>query len=156
MTGPRTAARALVVDDGHLLTVQYGDGDDNWYLTPGGGQRQGESLSETVRREVYEETGYEVEVESLAFVRDLVPSNHFEDGDDADHRLDHFFWCDFRADSPASPADPPELDSKQVGVEWIPLETLPDIQFFPRSLVAPLRGRREHERRDAEYLGDVR
>ena len=64
MRGPRTAARALVVDDGQLLTVQYGSDGEHWYLTPGGGQQRGEALTETVHREVYEETGYEVGVNS--------------------------------------------------------------------------------------------
>ncbi|ELZ87630.1 mutT/NUDIX family protein [Haloferax elongans ATCC BAA-1513] len=150
---PRIAARGLVVDDGDLLTVQYGSGDEVWYLTPGGGQQTGESLSETVHREVREETGYEVEVESLAFVRDYIPSNHTEDGDDDDHRVDHFFWCELIDDDPVQPS---MRDAKQVGVAWLAVDDLDDYWFFPRELPDALQSREKTATRDARYLGDIR
>ncbi|WP_416838630.1 NUDIX domain-containing protein [Haloferax sp. DFSO52] len=152
MTGARISARALVVDDDHLLTVQYGDGDENWYLTPGGRQELGEPLSETVRREVSEETGYDVAVESLAFVRDFVPSNHVEDGSDDAHRVDHFFWCELVDDEPTAPTIE---DSKQVGVEWLSVDELDESWFFPRELVGPLHEQVTRGNREARYVGDI-
>ncbi|ELZ74992.1 mutT/NUDIX family protein [Haloferax larsenii JCM 13917] len=158
---PRIAARGLVVYDGTLLTVQYGSGDgERWYLTPGGGQQTGESLSETVRREVREETGYEVEVESLAFVRDYIPSNHDTDEDedeggaeDDDHRVDHFFWCELVDDDPVQPT---VRDAKQVGVTWLAVNELDDYWFFPRELPDALQRQVKTANREARYLGDIR
>ncbi|WP_396610676.1 NUDIX domain-containing protein [Haloferax sp. S1W] len=157
---PRIAARGIVVDEGKLLTVQYRSGDDVWYLTPGGGQQPGETLAETVRREVREETGYEVSVESLAFVRDFIPSNHGTEGDedeggdtDADHRVDHFFWCELVDDSPSKPT---VEDAMQAGVAWLSPAELSECWFFPRELTDPLQGRLESGTRDARYLGDIR
>ncbi|WP_410765667.1 NUDIX domain-containing protein [Haloferax sp. DFSO60] len=150
---PRISARGLVVEDNRLLTSRYQSGDEQWYLTPGGVQHPGETLVETVRREVSEETGYEARVESLAFVRDLVPSNHHEDGDDENHRVDHFFWCELVDDEPAVPT---EFDAKQVGVEWLPLEKLSTVHFFPSGLIDPLQTSAERDTRDARYVGDIR
>lgn len=55
---------AIVRDDeGRVLMIHKTD-NDRWAL-PGGGHEPGESIAETVVREVKEETGYDVEVETL-------------------------------------------------------------------------------------------
>ena len=55
---------AIVQDDqGRILLIHKTD-NNKWAL-PGGGHDIGESITETVVREVKEETGYEVEVETL-------------------------------------------------------------------------------------------
>lgn len=58
----RTAVRGIVCRDGKYLLIhsKYGD-----YKFPGGGMEQGESLSDTLIREVREETGYAVVPESI-------------------------------------------------------------------------------------------
>lgn len=56
------AASAIVVnDDGHILLQRRSD-NDLWAL-PGGTMEIGESIGETVIREVKEETGFDVELE---------------------------------------------------------------------------------------------
>lgn len=50
-------------DEGRVLMIHKTD-NDRWAL-PGGGHEPGESISDTVVREVKEETGYDVEVETL-------------------------------------------------------------------------------------------
>ncbi|RDZ54471.1 DNA mismatch repair protein MutT [Haloferax sp. Atlit-4N] len=155
MSRPRSAARGLVVRDGELLTIRYRTDGEDWYVAPGGGQQRGESLAETVRREVYEETGYEVAVGSLAFVRDFVPSTHYDDRGDDGHQVDHFFWCERVSEDPD---DPTERDSVQVGVRWLPLDELGEVRFFPGPLGDRLRDGDPDEMgggRDAVYLGDV-
>ena len=72
----RTAARALIVRDGKLLTTLMHDGNGDFYILPGGGQRHGEALAHTVARECREELGVEVEVGALAYVRDYIGRNH--------------------------------------------------------------------------------
>lgn len=55
---------AIVQDDqGRVLMIHKTD-NDKWAL-PGGGHEIGESISDAVVREVKEETGYDVEVETL-------------------------------------------------------------------------------------------
>ena len=50
-------------DDGALLLIHKTD-NDLWAL-PGGGHEIGESIGDTLVREVKEETGYDVEVEAI-------------------------------------------------------------------------------------------
>src|SRR5699024_566285 len=56
----RNSAKALVLHEGKILvnrcTSRFGD----YYALPGGGQREGETLLEAVRRELLEETGFRV------------------------------------------------------------------------------------------------
>lgn len=55
---------AIVQDDeGRVLMIHKTD-NDRWAL-PGGGHEPGESIADTVVREVKEETGYDVEVETI-------------------------------------------------------------------------------------------
>ena len=55
---------AIVRDnDGRVLMIHKTD-NDRWAL-PGGGHEPGESIADTVIREVKEETGYDVEVETI-------------------------------------------------------------------------------------------
>lgn len=59
------AVTAIVRDDaGELLMIERSD-NGLWAL-PGGAQEIGESVSDTVRREVHEETGIRVEVTGLS------------------------------------------------------------------------------------------
>ena len=53
----RNSAKGLVVHDGKLLVNRCISRFGEYYALPGGGQNTGEMLSETVRREVLEETG---------------------------------------------------------------------------------------------------
>ena len=78
--GPiRVAAKAVVIEEDEVLLTRNLHPDDpegEFFLLPGGGQHHGESLGECVRREVCEETGYEVTVGDVLFVRDYVGANH--------------------------------------------------------------------------------
>jgi 8-oxo-dGTP pyrophosphatase MutT (NUDIX family) len=58
----RAAARVLLVDrDGRVLLFRGSDSTlpeaGSWWITPGGGVEEGESLAQAARREVLEETG---------------------------------------------------------------------------------------------------
>src|SRR5206468_2417151 len=62
----RIGVNALIFDEGHILLAHRRDID--WWNLPGGGMEVGETVDEAVRREVYEETGLEVEVGQLVGV----------------------------------------------------------------------------------------
>lgn len=58
----RIAARGIICRNGRYLVITGKYGDCNF---PGGGMEQGESLQETLVREVCEETGYHVKPDSI-------------------------------------------------------------------------------------------
>jgi len=62
----RVAVSALIFENGRVLLAHRRD--INWWNLPGGGMEAGETVDETLRREVYEETGLEVEIEQLVGV----------------------------------------------------------------------------------------
>jgi 8-oxo-dGTP diphosphatase len=62
----RVAVSALIFENGRVLLAHRRDID--WWNLPGGGMESGETVDEALRREVYEETGLEVEIEQLVGV----------------------------------------------------------------------------------------
>ncbi|MEU6252297.1 NUDIX hydrolase [Streptomyces sp. NPDC047043] len=62
----RVAAYAMCVREDQLLLARWidDDGEPEWTL-PGGGMEHGEDPYDTVRREVHEESGYDIEVTGL-------------------------------------------------------------------------------------------
>ncbi len=62
----RIAVSALIFSEGKILLALRRDID--WWNLPGGGMEVGETVDEALRREVYEETRLEVEVERLVGV----------------------------------------------------------------------------------------
>lgn len=64
MTKIVTTARALIVEDSKVLLV--GTQDSIWHI-PGGFLEPGEDLKTCAKREIYEETGYEIEVGDFVY-----------------------------------------------------------------------------------------
>lgn len=61
-------AGAWVTDGDHTLLIRHEGAPDAWG-TPGGGHEPGETLSETARREVREETGIECSLTGIDWAR---------------------------------------------------------------------------------------
>lgn len=131
----RTAARAVVISDGKLLAVKMKDKRGIYYILPGGGQKHGETLHETLRRECKEEVGVEVKIGPLLYVREYVGRNHdFNPRHKNFHQLEHVFRCEI--DDPHAIHSGEETDNLQVGVAWLDLANLESVPFFPTAVKA--------------------
>ena len=84
----RLAVRALILQDDRLLLVNaYPGGQSDLWCAPGGGVEPHLSLPENLVREIHEETGLTVAVDSPALV------NEFHDPAGTFHQVDVYFRC---------------------------------------------------------------
>ena len=83
----RNSAKALIIKNGKMAAVKVKDGDEEWYIMPGGGQQENETLNQAVCREVSEELGIKAECKDLLFVVEGVNGENF-------HRVDLIFSCE--------------------------------------------------------------
>ena len=146
----RVSAKAVVIRNGRLLLMRARDRAGTYYLLPGGGQRNGETLHAALVRECAEETGALVRPGKARFVRDYIARNHeFSRLDRNFHQVEVMFLCSClgRAGGRRSP------DAAQTGHAWVPLARLPKIRLYPsvlKSLIPPA-----GKTLGPVYLGDV-
>lgn len=114
---------AIVRDDeGRVLMIHKTD-NDKWAL-PGGGHEIGESISDTVVREVKEETGYDVEVDTITGT--YTNPKHVMAYDDGEVRQQ--FSIAFLAHLIGGE---PQTSSESDRVEWVAPDDLAGLNIHP-------------------------
>ena len=124
----RNSAKAIVLHDGKILVNRCMSKFGEYYALPGGGQNTGEMLSETVRRELLEESGYSVVPLRLSGIYERISEGR-RDGNS--HKIYFIFLC--RLESTERKA-PTETDRFQIGFEWIPVREVHRANLFPRAI----------------------
>jgi len=148
----RTAVRAVIIRDGTLLAVKMKDRDGVFYILPGGGQKAGETFFDTLKRECMEEIGVNIRIGDFLFVREYIGRNHiFRYRHSNFHQVEAVFRCFVEDVNEVRVGD--EQDMRQIGVEWLPLDTLGDVRFFPKVLASFFKDGEIDVPR--HYLGDV-
>ena len=120
----RNAAKALIIKDDKMLAVKISDGNEEWYIMPGGGQDVEELLPEAVCREVAEEMGLQVDVKDLVFVIEGLHGGKF-------HRVDLVFLCEYKGKIENAIL---QGDTNQVGYDWLDIKTLNTTPLYPSKL----------------------
>lgn len=120
----RNAAKALIIKDGKMLAIKINDGNEEWYIMPGGGQNAEELLPEAACREVAEEIGIQVTAKELVFVVEGVYCEKF-------HRVDLVFLCDYIGEIDNATL---QGDTNQVGYDWLDIKTLNHAPLYPSKL----------------------
>jgi 8-oxo-dGTP diphosphatase len=118
----RNSAKAIIIKNNKLLVTKQQDERGIFYLLPGGGQEAGEKLKECLIRECIEETGYEIEVHDLLFVRECFL-------DEGIHRVEFIFQSDILSRNQAT-----GMDENQIGIEWLDLDNIRTEPLFPVDL----------------------
>lgn len=148
----RTAARALLLHEDRLLTVRMRGDKQDFLVLPGGGQRHGETLTDTVQREVREEVGGRIELGRVLYVREYIGRNHALA---RQHKTFHQLEVVFRGKilNPDEVCAGPECDHRQVDICWLPLSDLAEAPLHPAILKEILLN--GDECAEPVYLGDI-
>jgi lysophospholipase L1-like esterase/ADP-ribose pyrophosphatase YjhB (NUDIX family) len=150
---PRVSARALIIKNNALLAIENIDESGYWYVLPGGGQLYGEDLVTCLKREVFEETGFNIKVGNIRFIREFIGKNHILlAGVPNDfHSVEITFACEIDEEQTNSTYIFKSPDPHQVGWEWIDLDRLREARFYPRKMVEFIRSGNS----DPIYIGDT-
>ncbi len=148
----RTAARAVIIEKGRLLAIAMKNQKGHFYVLPGGGQRLGETLQQTLHRECWEEIGCPIEIGRLAYVREYIGKNHkFSPAHHSFHQLEVVFRA--RLAGPCAEKWGSSRDNLQVGISWLPLRELATFPIYPQVLLQYIEG--DDLVIDPAYLGDI-
>ncbi|AQG81761.1 NUDIX domain-containing protein [Spirosoma montaniterrae] len=104
-----------------VLLMHYQYGGHDVYALPGGNCDRGETLPETIRRELREELGIEVTVQDALFFGEMLLSERKEDV------LHVIFAADISEGTPVlNPAE-----TSALAIEWINAERLERLNLYP-------------------------
>ena len=130
---PRIAVRAIVIKKGMILLSKYQNGDKTWYVTPGGGVKNGETLEEAFARETNEECGVSLPFGEIKFIREIIANRHKKTTLEKNfHQIDINVLSSIDKDIPLLMRIP---DKEQVDLIWYPLDKLNEIEFYPVNLI---------------------
>ena len=119
-------AAALIVNDDRLLVAKSANYD--CYYTVGGGIEINESSEDAVIREVYEETGYKLEIDRLAFIQErFVTIDHRQY-----HEINFYYFMKDYPDMDISNNSATDLGTETL--HWLPLNNLSDVYLVPSFL----------------------
>jgi len=124
----RNSAKAIVINNGKLLVNRCESRFGEYYTLPGGGQQSGEMLTETVKRELLEETGYSVKPLRLSGIYERVSEGRDEG---LCHKIYFIFLCRLESGERKTPS---EIDRFQIDSIWIPLREVASRNLFPRAI----------------------
>ncbi|MDF2538122.1 MAG: hydrolase [Herbinix sp.] len=119
-------AAALIIRNNKLLVAKSMDYD--CYYTVGGGIEINETSEDAVIREVYEETGYSLEIEKLAFVQE----RFLEVNKQQYHEIAFFYLMKNNAEMNIS--NNSFTDQQKETLHWLPLNDLNKINLVPEFL----------------------
>jgi len=147
----RVSAKAIIIRNSRILLMRAEDQSGVFYVLPGGGQKNGENLTKTLKRECLEETGAEIIPGKLRFLRDYIAKNHeFADENRTFHQVEPMFICRFRRFRKNARLIP---DTLQTGREWVFLKDFKKVRIYPavlKKIISP-----SGRFKGPIYLGDV-
>lgn len=143
----KNSAKAILIHNGKLLVTTYKEGEGIYHLLPGGGQRIGETLDNTLKRECMEETGIEVKVNNLWFIRECFMEEEI-------HRVEFMYSCSLVSFTNLKLNDF-NMDDNQTGVSWLKIEELLTHPLFPVGIRKRIIECYEGNFSSSIYLGEI-
>lgn len=122
--GIRHRIAGIYARDDKILLVKHRKAGREYYLLPGGGQEIGESATEALVREWKEELNLSVKVGRFLFCGESVPT---------EQRRTQVFQMVFQIESIEGTIEV-RREGALAGFDWIPVNTIDQIAFFPDCL----------------------
>lgn len=134
----RVAPRAVVFDDENKVAVMY-VGKFDYYKLPGGGQDDGETLEQALRRECQEEIGCDIEIGA-----EIGKILEYRDKFNMKHET-YCYICKVKGKK-QEPLFTPEENRSNYEVKWVDLDEAIDLVKN-----AKLEGEKDEENHDGTY-----
>ena len=127
----RIRAAGLLVDQDRILMVHENDGGQSYWAPPGGGfEAKDGNTRNTVKREVWEETGLSVSVGELLFVREFCEASR-----DIYHLEQFYIVEQWQGEISLKNLDPLSEEARSISeVRWLTKQELTEVKVFPPQL----------------------
>ena len=133
--------RAVVFNQkGELLVQHHSNPKFDFYRLPGGGVRYREKVEDCLVREMREETGLNVKIDRLLWVRDFLDHQSY-------HSIELFFLA-----TVISGKFNPTPEGKNMEIMFMTIEELKDVVFYPKAFFSKLRLLRDNRNWTEENL----
>jgi 8-oxo-dGTP diphosphatase len=141
----RVRVAAVLMHEGCLVLVRHRAGSRTYHLLPGGGVEVGETMSDALGRELFEETGLRYRLVRPLFLSDTI------DPAGGRHIINITFLGEIVGGELTAPADDPRIEA----VELVDPETLPDLDLRPPIAAQLLEAIHSGFAGDTHYLGSL-
>ena len=129
----RISGRGVVIHNNKILLNMFGNGA--YYNIPGGGVEQGESIKESVIREVLEESGLTVEVAEFLYFLECEKPYFVIDGNEVG-QASMVFSCNLIGSDQITPPTIPDTNPEDLSMVshavWVSMEELSKIKLIPK------------------------
>lgn len=113
----------------HRINLERAVGEQEYYVIPGGGVEDGESVEQAVVREADEETTIQAEVGELFLTRDTVTNAGHD-------RHEEYYICKYVSGEPMLRENTNEFEEMKLGVHfykpmWVLLSDINNVTLYP-------------------------